>query len=152
MDKNRLPRQALHYRPNGQRNVERPRKRWVDQLHLEAYGPGNTSNPPVWTWWWWCKHLKCIKKTNTMHRFVPLLYFICWLLHVSAVVCHLQGASGSVWVTWKIQIDMVVNHVMLLGGVCVGVSRFSLLCFPAGKHNKLHLNTPTHRPPNHIIW
>jgi len=35
MDKNRLPRQALHYRPNGQRNIGRPRKRWADHLHLE---------------------------------------------------------------------------------------------------------------------
>ena len=35
MDKNRLPRQALHYRPKGQRNIGRPRKRWADQLHLE---------------------------------------------------------------------------------------------------------------------
>jgi hypothetical protein len=35
MDKNRLPRQALHYRPNGQRNVGRPRKRRADQFHLE---------------------------------------------------------------------------------------------------------------------
>jgi len=34
-DKNRLPRQALRYRPNGQRNIGRPRKRWADQLHLE---------------------------------------------------------------------------------------------------------------------
>ena len=31
---NRLPRQAMHYRPNGQRNIGRPRKRWADQLHL----------------------------------------------------------------------------------------------------------------------
>jgi hypothetical protein len=36
------------------------------------------------------------EKTSTMHRFAPLLYFTCWLLLVSAVVCHLQGASGSV--------------------------------------------------------
>ena len=35
MDKNRLPRQSLHYKPNGQRNIGRPRKRWADQLHLE---------------------------------------------------------------------------------------------------------------------
>ena len=35
INKNRLPRQALHYRPNGQRNIGRPRKRWADQLHLE---------------------------------------------------------------------------------------------------------------------
>jgi len=30
-----IPRQALHYRPNGQRNRGRPRKRWADQLHRE---------------------------------------------------------------------------------------------------------------------
>jgi hypothetical protein len=37
-----------------------------------------------------------VEETNTMHRFSPLFYFICWLLNVSAVVCHLQEASGSV--------------------------------------------------------
>jgi hypothetical protein len=46
MNKNRLPRQALHYRPNGQRNIGRPRKRWADQFHLEDQGTGNTPNPP----------------------------------------------------------------------------------------------------------
>jgi hypothetical protein len=35
MDTNRLPKQALHYRPKEQRNVRRSRKRWTDQLHLE---------------------------------------------------------------------------------------------------------------------
>ena len=35
MDTNRLPKQALQYRPKGRRNTERPRKRWRDQLHLE---------------------------------------------------------------------------------------------------------------------
>jgi hypothetical protein len=35
MDKNRIPKQALHYRPQGQMNIGRPRKRWRDQLHLE---------------------------------------------------------------------------------------------------------------------
>jgi len=25
----------IGYRPNGQRNIGRPRKRWADQLHLE---------------------------------------------------------------------------------------------------------------------
>jgi hypothetical protein len=33
MDKNRLPSQALHYRPNGQRNVGL-RKRWKDNFTL----------------------------------------------------------------------------------------------------------------------
>jgi hypothetical protein len=42
-----------------------------------------------------------VEITNNMHIVAPLLYSICWLLHVSAVVCHLQGAPGSVWVTWK---------------------------------------------------
>jgi hypothetical protein len=37
-----------------------------------------------------------VEITNTMHRFAPPLYSIYWLLHVSAIVCHHQGASGSV--------------------------------------------------------
>jgi hypothetical protein len=35
MDRNRIPKQALQYRPNGRRNIGRPRKRWRDELHLE---------------------------------------------------------------------------------------------------------------------
>jgi hypothetical protein len=35
MDANRIPRQALRYRPEGRRNVGRPKKRWRDQLHFE---------------------------------------------------------------------------------------------------------------------
>ena len=35
MDRNRLSRQALKYRPEGRRNIGRPKKRWRDQLHFE---------------------------------------------------------------------------------------------------------------------
>jgi len=35
MGTNRLPKQALCYRPKGRRNLGRPRKRWTDQIHLE---------------------------------------------------------------------------------------------------------------------
>ena len=45
MDTNRLPKQALKYKPKGRRNIGRPRKRWRDQLHLEDQGTGNTPNP-----------------------------------------------------------------------------------------------------------
>jgi hypothetical protein len=45
MDTNRIPKQALQYRPKGRRNIGRPRKRWRDQLHLEDQGTGNTPNP-----------------------------------------------------------------------------------------------------------
>ena len=45
MYRNRLPRQALKYRPEGRRNIGRPKKRWRDQLHFEDQGTGNTSNP-----------------------------------------------------------------------------------------------------------
>ena len=40
MDTNRLPKQALQYKPKGRRNIDRPRKRWWDQLHLEDQGTG----------------------------------------------------------------------------------------------------------------
>jgi hypothetical protein len=42
---NRLPKQALQYKPKGRRNIGRRRKRWRDQLHLEDQGTGNTPNP-----------------------------------------------------------------------------------------------------------
>jgi hypothetical protein len=45
MDTNRLPKQAVQYKPKGRRNVGRPRKRWRDQLHVEDQGTGNTPNP-----------------------------------------------------------------------------------------------------------
>jgi len=45
MDTNRLPKQALQYKPKGRRNTGRPRKRWRDQLHLEDRGTGNTPKP-----------------------------------------------------------------------------------------------------------
>jgi len=35
MNRNRLPRQALKYRPEGRRNIGRPKKRRTDQLHFE---------------------------------------------------------------------------------------------------------------------
>ena len=38
MDINRLPKQALQYKPKGCRNVGRLRNRWRDQLHLEDQG------------------------------------------------------------------------------------------------------------------
>ena len=45
MDTNRLPKQALQYKPKGRRNIGRPRKKWRDQLHLEDQGKGKTPNP-----------------------------------------------------------------------------------------------------------
>ena len=44
MDRNRIPKLALQYRPKGRRNIARPKKRWKDQLHLEDQGTGNTPN------------------------------------------------------------------------------------------------------------
>ena len=35
MDTDRIPKQALQYKPKGRRNIGRPRNRWRDQLHLE---------------------------------------------------------------------------------------------------------------------
>jgi len=44
-DGHRLPKQALQYKPKGRRNIRRLRMRWKDQLHLEDQGTGNTPNP-----------------------------------------------------------------------------------------------------------
>ena len=45
MDKNRIPKEALQYKPKGRRNIGRPRKRWRDQLHFEDQGTRYTPNP-----------------------------------------------------------------------------------------------------------
>jgi len=42
MDRNRIPKQALQYRPKGRRNIGRPKKRWGDQRNFEEQGKGNT--------------------------------------------------------------------------------------------------------------
>jgi hypothetical protein len=42
MDTNRLPKQALQYKPKGRRNIGRPKKRRRDQLHFEDQGTENT--------------------------------------------------------------------------------------------------------------
>ena len=57
MDTNRLPKQALQYKPKGQRNIGWPRKRWRDQLHLKGQGTGNMPNPSGTWWWWWTQSL-----------------------------------------------------------------------------------------------
>jgi len=44
MDRNRLPRQALTYRPEGRRNIGRPKTGWRDQLHFEDWGTGHAPN------------------------------------------------------------------------------------------------------------
>jgi len=45
MKTNRIPKQALQYKPKGRRNIGRPRKRWRDQFHFEDQGTGNIPNP-----------------------------------------------------------------------------------------------------------
>jgi hypothetical protein len=44
MDTNRIPKQALQYKPKGQRDIGRPKKRWRDQSHFEDQGTLNTPN------------------------------------------------------------------------------------------------------------
>ena len=79
MNTNRLPKQALQYKPKRRRNIRRPRKRWKDQLHLEDQGTGNTPKPSG-TWWWWC----VCPALNVLHKkFLDILniaFFVALLM------------------------------------------------------------------------
>jgi hypothetical protein len=44
MDTNRIPKQALQYKPKRRRNIRRPRKRRRDHFQFEDQGTGNTPN------------------------------------------------------------------------------------------------------------
>jgi hypothetical protein len=72
------------------------------------------------------------------------------LFYMLAATCFGSSlpSSGSFWIRLsyvKIQIDMVVYHIMWLSVTeCHG-------SVSAGKHNTPNHDTPSHRPLNHII-
>jgi hypothetical protein len=83
-----------------------------------------------------------VETANTMHCFVPIFcsMSIHWLLHVSAVVCHHQGAS-SIQVTWNTNGISDIPYNMRLRGLCVVVPTVVL---PSWMHNRLNHDTPVH--------
>jgi len=102
-DTNRLPKQALEYKPKGRRNIERPRNRWRDQLHLEDQGTGNTPNPSG-TRWWWIGHYKYYLYYFT----IVGIYRCVWCmdasfeknvcttsLGITYTTCHIQGTNQT---------------------------------------------------------
>jgi hypothetical protein len=64
------------------------------------------------------------RNNQNMHWSVTLLYSICWLLHISAVVCHHQETSGCVWDTWNTELMCGVSYNVRLCGLCAGVLWF----------------------------
>jgi hypothetical protein len=60
------------------------------------------------------KTVNVVEITNTMHKFAPLLHS--YMLAPTCFGCSLQF-SGSFWIRLsyvKLQIDMVVYHIMLV--------------------------------------
>jgi hypothetical protein len=80
-----------------------------------------------------------VEITTTKHKFAPLLYS-----YMLAPTCFGSSlpSSGSFWIRLsyvKIQIHMVVYHTVWLRGLCIVVSWFSLLCFPAETCRSQHI-------------
>jgi len=124
VDTNRLPKQALQYKPKGRRNIGRPRKRWRDQLHLEDQGTGNTSNPSGTLWWWWHISVPLFISSGLLlcpedGRKIFLWNFHCYLPVYRNVTSHGSGictriAAGnlisSLWITLK-QYGIITKYV-----------------------------------------
>jgi hypothetical protein len=73
--------------------------------------------------------ITCSKNKQHMHWIVLLLYSIYRLLHVSAVVCHHQGASWICLIYWNADQMGGISYNISLCGLCAGVLCFHLLCF-----------------------
>ena len=105
MDTNRLPKQALQYKPKGRRNIGRPRKRWRDQLHLEDQGTENMPNPSgTWWWWWWWwlwswyKEFVCYETTSSLS---PLAFLILYKLLKSWALKQTLNNKGESFPTFR---------------------------------------------------
>jgi hypothetical protein len=61
--------------------------------------------------------------TNTIHWSVPLIYSIYRLLHVSAVVCHHQGASWIhlSYLKCRSNVWYIIQYNVCLCGLCAGL-------------------------------
>jgi hypothetical protein len=106
---------------------------WLDFIHIRVLYAACTEITS-WGWTIICsKHVEDIVEiTNTMHKFAPLLYS-----YMLAPTCFGSSPSSSqcFWIHLsyvKIQIDMVIYHIMWLSGLCVWVSWFSLLWYAKG--------------------
>jgi len=67
----KIPKQALRYRPKGRRNVRRPKRRWRYQLHFEDQWMGNTPKPSGTWWWWWWWWLRQNRTDLSASNYVP---------------------------------------------------------------------------------
>jgi hypothetical protein len=63
--------------------------------------------------------INIVEMTSNMYWFVPLLYSIYWLLHVSAVACHRQGASYMLCVTFWVVLRRMVFNSRRFGTLCL---------------------------------
>jgi hypothetical protein len=78
--------------------------------------------------------IRCSRNNQHYALIVPLLYSIYWLLHVSAVACHHQGAS------W---IHLSYSKYKL--------NRWYIICVVTWRACQNH-NTAAHRPGNHTVY
>ena len=79
--------------------MERPRKRWRDQPHLEDQGTGNMPDPSgIWwwrRWWWWWKCHKML----IINYYKTMVVFRCWQLSPSHLIyCATNIYSGWNWI------------------------------------------------------
>jgi hypothetical protein len=106
MDTNRIPKQALWYRPKGKRNIGWLKKWWRDQLHFEDQGAGNMPNPSRTSWWWWNitqvinfhishQHLPGIITQNKITAWI-ILTFLHWDAHKKKKSSHQKRESKDV--------------------------------------------------------
>jgi hypothetical protein len=69
-------------------------------------------------------NISVLEKNQQYALIVPPLYSTCWLLHVSAVVCHHQGAYWILLSYVKYKRRGGISYNVWLRGLCAGLSWF----------------------------